>query len=224
MAVAVAVCILSPVPLLLLTGGAEYGKGFISGDTAGGIGVAVLLIMVACAVGIFISYGMNVKSYVFLEKERIIAERGVKELAETRRREFFGAYRGCIIGGVMLCILSMVPLMTAWAFQASDLIYVYLTALLLVLIACGVMLFVWAGMIYGSFQALLEEGDYSRKKKRQSRKNESFSRIYWSLATAIYLGLSFLTNKWETTWILWPIAGVLYAAVIGAINIARGYE
>lgn len=118
----------------------------------------------------------------------------------------------------------MVPLMTAWAFQASDLIYVYLTALLLVLIACGVMLFVWAGMIYGSFQALLEEGDYSRKKKRQSRKNESFSRIYWSLATAIYLGLSFLTNKWETTWILWPIAGVLYAAVIGAINIARGYE
>lgn len=34
------------------------------------------------------------------------------------------------------------------------------------------------------------------------------------LAVAVYLGWSFTTGDWKNTWIVWPVAGVLYAAVL----------
>lgn len=221
-AAAVAACILSPVPLILLTGNAEYKKIPISEDMAGGIGVVILLLVIACAVSVFISFGMKMEPYEFVEKECIAAEYGVAGLAQTRRDDFSGARKNCIISGVILCILSVVPLMIAAAFEAPDPVYVYLVALILVFIACGVALFVWSGMIYDSYQALLEEGEYSREKKMQNKKNAPLSGIYWCLATALYLAVSFLTGKWDTTWVIWPVAGVLFAAVLGVANVMRG--
>ena len=40
--------------------------------------------------------------------------------------------------------------------------------------------------------------------------------IYWTLIVFIYLAVSFLTESWGTTWIIWPLAGVA-SSVIGAI-------
>ena len=42
---------------------------------------------------------------------------------------------------------------------------------------------------------------------------ERIGSIYWSLATALYLAVSFITMRWEITWIIWPVAGVLFGAV-----------
>lgn len=41
---------------------------------------------------------------------------------------------------------------------------------------------------------------------------------YWCLMVAIYLGISFLTGAWHRTWILWPCASVLYAALCWVLN------
>lgn len=41
--------------------------------------------------------------------------------------------------------------------------------------------------------------------------------MYWCLATALYLGISFLWNSWDTSWIVWPVAGVLYAALLSLL-------
>ena len=37
---------------------------------------------------------------------------------------------------------------------------------------------------------------------------------YWCIATAIYLAISFTQNNWDTSWIVWPVAGVLFAALM----------
>ena len=42
---------------------------------------------------------------------------------------------------------------------------------------------------------------------------ETLSGIYWCIITAIYLGWSFFTKQWNITWIVWPVAGLLYAAI-----------
>ena len=77
---------------------------------------------------------------------------------------------------------------------------------------------VWAGVIWGSFQKLLQEGDYTEEKKEN---NKQFERtmgfvppIYWCIATAIYLAISFTQNNWDKSWIVWPVAGVLFAALM----------
>ena len=131
-------------------------------------------------------------------------------------------FKNCIIAGVSLCILSVVPMIVAAAFSAPEAVFVLLTALLLIMIAAGVFCFVWAGMIMDSFNKLLEEGDYTREKKLENKKNDALSGIYWCLVTAIYLALSFLTGAWGRTWIIWPVAGVLFAAVTGIANVRRG--
>ena len=51
---AVALCVVSPTVLLWLAGMADAGRGPLTEDAAGGIGVIVLLLMVAVAVEVFL--------------------------------------------------------------------------------------------------------------------------------------------------------------------------
>jgi len=39
------------------------------------------------------------------------------------------------------------------------------------------------------------------------------------LSTAIFLGSSFVTGAWDKTWIIWPVAGVLFGAMAIVMNI-----
>ena len=58
MAAGTALCVLSPICLILLAGMQEYGKIAISADTAGGVGLTLLLVLGAIGAGIlvFVSY------------------------------------------------------------------------------------------------------------------------------------------------------------------------
>ena len=42
---------------------------------------------------------------------------------------------------------------------------------------------------------------------------ETIMDVFWPTATCIYLCWSFLTFDWWVTWIIWPIAGILHAAL-----------
>jgi len=82
------------------------------------------------------------------------------------------------------------------------------TGILLVLCALGVKMIVLTCIRQGGMDKLMEEGDYSRLNKRVSR----YDGIYWAIATAVYLAWSFASQRWDFTWIVWPVAGVLFAA------------
>ncbi len=220
-AAGVAACIISPVLLILLAGLAEFNRIEITENMAGGIGTTILLLIIAASVAVFIMQGMQLEKYEYLEKEVLSFEYGVAGLAEVKKEAFEPVFKKCIVTGVSLCIVSVIPIMIAAAFDMSDLIMIYAVALLLVIVAFGVYLFVWSGMIWGSYQKLLEEGDYTREKKYENKKNDNLSKVYWCTLTAIYLGLSFVTGRWDTTWVIWPCAGVLYAAVCGVAAMLR---
>lgn len=126
---------------------------------------------------------------------------------------------------VSLCVLSPVPLLMILsrtgegpAAGVGSIIGVVIL-LLLAMVAVAVSLFVRVGMVQGSFQRLLEEGDYTREGKRVAR--SPIVPIYWCLVTAVYLAWSFITMAWDRTWIVWPVAGVLFAAVMGIIRMTH---
>ena len=221
-AAGVMACILSPVMLLLLGVWAENQVIAISEDMAGGIGVTLLLLIIAGAVFVFIWQGMKLDKFEYMEKEVLNLQYGIAGMVENKKEKFELTRKKCIAVGVILCIVSAVPLMIAAGFAASDVIIMYSVCLLLVLIAMGVYLFVWSGMIWESYLKLLEEGDYTREKKLENKRNENISKVYWCVVTALYLGYSLYTFKWHTSWIIWPCAGVLYAAVLGVAAMIRG--
>ena len=53
----------------------------------------------------------------------------------------------------------------------------------------------------------------NRKKKQEEKNTEVFATIYWMLITAGYLAWSFITMKWEITWIIWPIAAIIHSLI-----------
>lgn len=220
-AVGVALCVLSPVILIVLAGMQENQLLAMSEDAAAGIGIVVLLAMVAVAVAFFISNGMKMSRYEYMEKENLSLEYGIAGIVEKKKELFAPIFQRGIIAGVSLCILCVVPLMFALIVGAKEITYIYCVAFLIAMIAAAVFLFVKNGMIQSSYEKLLEEGDYTREKKVFNRKNATAITIYWCLTTALYLGISFVTMRWDRTWIVWPVAGVLFGAIEAALAVKQ---
>ncbi|MFR3992505.1 MAG: hypothetical protein ACLTY5_08335 [Angelakisella sp.] len=96
--------------------------------------------------------------------------------------------------------------------------------LLLAVVGIGVYFFVYGGTIYSSMEKLLEEGDYTRREKSQKNITGPVSVIYWLVATAIFMIYTFGpkgNGQPRYSWIIWAVAGVLYAAVLAGIKLIR---
>ncbi len=210
---AVALCIISPTLLIFLIGLTQSKRIGIQEEVASGMGVIFMLILIALCVFYFIQYGIQSKKYEYMEKEKIETEYGVTNIVKDKERQFEPSYLMGMGIGVVLCILSPVPLIGFTCLQVANYVYTSLTSLLLILVAIGVFSIVRVSLIKGCYQILLEEGDYGVLNKKERKKLEPFDTIYWCLVTAGYLAWSFLTMKWHQTWIVWPVAGVSFAAI-----------
>lgn len=209
----VSLCILSPVLLIVLSALAECGVIGLSTVSAIGIGVCVLLLTVAFAVFLFIRCGINAEPFHFLDEEIFETEYGIDGMVKEKKAAYRQTRSTDLSLGVILCILSALPLTVLSVLGAEDHIVCLMVGLLLILVAAGVNLLVRSGIIWSSYEKLLQENDYSAREKSKSRHIGTVSGIYWALATAIFLVWSFSTDGWDHTWILWPVAGVGFAVV-----------
>lgn len=216
--IGVVLCILSPLCLIFFGGLSEYGATKISEDFLGGIGVAILLIIIAIAVGLFITYGMQLEKYSYLDNKQVTLQYGVKGIVEKKKENYEMKFRKDMVIGVVLCIVGVIPLIITASMEIGDFICVLCVDVLLVFVAIAVYHFVVSGMIYGSYQKLLQEGDYTVYNKKVNNKTEQWAGAYWCIVTAIYLAVSFITKKWDFTWIIWAVAGVLFGAVCCVIK------
>lgn len=150
-AMAVALCILSPICLIQLAGVAEY-KGSISEVFATYVGVSALLVLVGIGVAILLFNGMKLSPYQHIEKELLSLQYGVSGVVQRRKEADEPAYRMSLVVGVVLCILSVVPLLLTSALNLGDYISICCVNVLLTLVAAAVFLFVRFGSIHSSYQ------------------------------------------------------------------------
>jgi len=220
LAFGVVLCIWSPICLLLLSGISEYG--YISQNTAGGCGMAALFLFVATGVGILIFYGMKLSKYEYLEKENIRISTETRKAVSMKKEKYATTYQKSVVTGTILCICSAIPLLLSAFFVQNDvkeLIYICCVCILLALVSIGVYCFIRFGAVQESYDKLLEEGDYTREKEVAKKTVSIFSWIYWCVLSAIYAALSFRTNAWHITWVIYAAGGIFYAAGIGVIHL-----
>ena len=213
-AVATFLCIVAAIPLFLLTGAAEFNYLSMQVETAAVVSLALLMVMVAAAVGMFIYTGHQAEPFAFLEKEPFETEYGVRGMVQERQKAFRKASLPLTITACCLLILSPIPLFIA-AFSTaenSNMLVLLFLGVTLLLAAIGVFMLIYTGVQAAAMEKLLEEGEYSRKNKQNGNPMGAISTCYWLLVTAIFLTWSFLGNAWDISWLVWPIAGVLYAA------------
>ena len=211
-AFATMLCIVSPAPLIILAVMAEQGIPGLSDNTAALIGLIALFGMIAYAVYLFMISGAKEEPYRFLKTEPYELEAGAAERIMERKSRYMVTYHQGISTGVVLCILSVVPLLASVLLE-RDVMVVGSVGLLLVIVASGVRKIICVSMIRSGFSVLLQEEGYSVSARKENQKNDMISSTYWSIVTAGYLLWSFLSHDWHITWLVFVVAGVLYEPV-----------
>lgn len=212
-ALGVLMCILSPVLLILLGGASDYGVLPLTENQAVGIGLVALFVLVGCAVALFITCGLRSSKYEYIEKEPIETLYGVDGMVRERKENYRPTFSLRLTIGIVLCVVSVIPLFITLIMNGGESFSAVLgVCAILVIVAAGVMLIVDSSIIWDGFKQLLEEGDYSRTEKADAKKYGWISGTYWMLVTAAFLAWSFITGRWDRSWIIWPIAGVAFGA------------
>ncbi len=217
----VALCILAALPLIVLTGfSSRIG---IPENLAAAIGIGILLLAVGIAVYLFIVNGMKAEKYEDLEKHPVTLSEAVSAMIRERQDAFRPVFARKVATGVLLIILGAAQMAVTGVLinPEGGPLEVVPVVVLLGLVALAVYLFITGGTEHEAYEILLNTGDYAASRKKDNEIMERFGGFYWTLVLIGYLVWSFTTFNWGFTWIVWPVAGVLFgliSALLGAFK------
>lgn len=224
-ALGVALCVWSPIVLIALSVMLGFGYFGISDAVATGVGVCVLLVMVAAAVALFLTASAPLRAFSFLENTEIETDEETKRMLRARREDYAPTYARQNAIGVVLCILSALPMFASLCIPGGAEFYTGVSVCpLLAMVGVACCFFVRGGMINGAFDQLLEEGDYTRSAKARSRVIGAISAAYWLVVTAVFLFYTFGPNgngNPRYSWFIWAVGGVLYGALMAGLSLYR---
>ncbi|MCR4866504.1 MAG: helix-turn-helix domain-containing protein [Lachnospiraceae bacterium] len=202
-----------PVILVLLAGISSSYPDILTEKAATVIGLLCMFIQIGVAIYSFVINSGKLMKYKFLEEEAFETAYGVDGMAKDRLAEYEASNTKALTLGVLLCVLCAVPLVITSVMEAPNIVIICMVCLTLILVGIAVYLFISVCAVYSSYKILLQTDDYTPKKKLKNKKLDALTSSYWILIVIIYLVTSFLTNGWHFTWVIWAIAGLLFALV-----------
>lgn len=212
-------CILSPIALLMLGVISESTPGILNEDIAGGIGMIVLIIFAAISAVMFVLSGNKTAPFAYLEKEKFETEYGVSGMVKERKAKYKDLHTKNNIAGTCLCITALIPLFVGAIIDVdNDLFLIIMLSFSFIIAGIGVICFIKTGIIWASYEKLLQEGEYSKENKEKPSIAVAVYTAYWVIATAVYVGYSLSSNNWGQSWIIWVVAGVMFPAIVAITN------
>jgi hypothetical protein len=220
--IGVFLCIIAAAPLILINQWAE--SGFIASSLKGFsdvLGLIILLVLVAIAVGIFIYSGTLSERYKYLERGFDLSSH-LKAQIQQENNKFNSTYTASVIIGVAMCILSPILLFITSTF--GDNASVYGVIGLLIVIAIAVYMFIYFGRIKEGYKKLLGLDEFAisyREKEKSDKVIGAVAAIVWPIAVCIFLISGFIYYKWYINWIVFPITGLLFGMFSAAYSIIK---
>ena len=213
-------CILSPIVLFIMCAIYESAPNTISENLAVGIGLIALIAFVATAVAMCISSGSKTAPFAYLEKEKFENEYGVSGMVKEHKTQYRDLHTRYNIVGSCLCFTALIPLFAGAIIDAdNDLFLMIMLSLSFVIAGVGVICFVRTGIIWASYEKLLQEGEYTKENKDKKSVSSVIYSVYWTIATAVYLGYSFLSNNWGQSWIIWGVAAIAFPIIVAITSL-----
>ena len=208
----VTLILLGVIILMLLQSIADMG--WLVEKVAQAFGIGGLLLMVAIAVYMFIMAGVKTDKYENMETKFVNIDPYLRNRIKLQKDEYITAFGRSIATGVFLILLGVIVLVTVTILEVGgNFVPQLLVPGLLAMVAIATALFITSGVKLGAYDKLLNEGDYSKRKKAEAVTMQPLSGLYWTLVLGGYLAWSFIGNAWAISWIVWPIAGVLFGAI-----------
>lgn len=225
---AITLFILGPALLVSLATYSEDALYFdpmhISPDAMGIAGICIMMLFIAAGVGLLILQDMKLAKFKQLKEASLELQYGV-EAAVRRRAESTESLRYMQqAAGVCLTILSAIPFLIASYFGAG-ITFALGFFVAAILVSLGVYLLVYSGILRDGYRVLLQEGDFSHDEKSNKRDHRSaalkyrpIAKAYFGTIALLYVGYSFITKDWKSSWIIWPVSALLYHVIISILN------
>lgn len=225
---AITLFILGPALLVSLATYSEDALYFdpmrISPDAMGIAGICIMMLFIAAGVGLLILQDMKLARFKQFKEASLELQYGV-EAAVRRRAESTESLRYVQqAAGVCLTILSAIPFLIA-SYYGTGLTFALGFFVAAILVSLGVYLLVYSGILREGYRVLLQEGDFSHDEKSNKRDSKSaalkyrpIARAYFGTITLLYVGYSFITKDWKSSWIIWPVSALLYHIIISILN------
>lgn len=193
-ALGVMFCILAPIAPILFS---SYNI-FNSNENAiiNSIGIIIFFVFIVMAVRIFIYANLNSSEWDLTNYDDVLLDSS----AESNIKEQYNAFRvirvKSTVISVTIYIIMSLPLTIGISFGVSDFTFNILLSLLLFLCSIATYIIVSSGNLDAGYEFLLTLKE--RKSKYEDR--------LWGLVTSVYLLISFITSRWDISWIIFPIA------------------
>ena len=225
---AITLFILGPALLVSLATYSEDALYFdpmhISPDAMGIAGICIMMLFIAAGVGLLILQDIKLAKFKQLKEASLELQYGV-EAAVRRRAESTESLRYMQqAAGVCLTILSAIPFLIASYFGAG-ITFALGFFVAAILVSLGVYLLVYSGILRDGYRVLLQEGDFSHDEKSNKRDHRSaalkyrpIAKAYFGTIALLYVGYSFITKDWKSSWIIWPVSALLYHVIISILN------
>lgn len=191
-AVGIALFILSVCPLILFN--------FLHINEIAG--VFFMFLFIAAGVLLCVFSNSSDENLLFLKTESCVLQEDSKNYLKEKKHKNLKTYQISISAGVLLFVASIFPMMIMNA--ANEIAVI----LFFVFIATGVCLIVYASTIQNNIKKLLNIESNISNVSTDDKKSGKMKSVYWQTVTCIYLVLSFLTYRWDISWLIWPIAAV----------------
>ena len=211
-ALGVFLCIMSPVPLLLLVGLKELINVNAKEELFIAAGLAILIAMVAAGVSYFIRFSSKLEKYDYLGETVFEIDYKTEQMVQGIMTQDEHSYKSAVSISVVCYILSALPIILTALILDIDGFSVISAAITLTIIAFSTYNLISKSAVNEACTVLLQQGDYSVKSK-SNKTLQIVTKAYWLIITAIYLAYSFITFNWGMSWIIWPVSGVVYALI-----------
>ncbi|WP_196717266.1 permease prefix domain 1-containing protein [Actinomyces trachealis] len=222
---AVALLVLAAAPHIALTGAAAgAGPLAITEAEATLIGLPVMLVLIAAGVLILIRRRRAFMGIQHLLSGHFTQDPIVSAWAVRLRMEHEGPRTRALATAVGLWIIAAIPLVSTGILSEMPGHHDYSSfgaALTLALVALGLWIFLPTNWAASTHAALVEQGRPGNAPENWHNTDDVIGIIasaYWPLTIVIYLVWSFTLDAWTTSWVVWPVAGVLFGGIAAVIS------
>ena len=212
-------CVSSAIPLFVLLALAKTNQLNLTSNIASATGILFILVMISIGVSFFIRTDQYEHEISLIESEPFELAFGVHAAFKEKLQKFRSIYHLRLSVGIALFIFSFIPLLFGSILSGGSGLVLMMLNVMLLMIAIGIYIIIPVSTKYDAYNRILQEDKFNPGKSKRTKRAEKLAAFYWPLLTAIYIGWSLWTMDWKVTWIIWPVGAILFAALVGLMEL-----
>ncbi len=230
LSISVALFVIAAIPLIVLPSAAQAGLLPLSGNAAAMVGLLLLFVLVASGVVSIIGLSREFTPFSRLREGRFSRNPVVTSWAEDLTQQHERKRITALQVSVICWVLSPAPVLLFSLIPNDDLLQGFWSVVgvagTLIMVAIGLLVLLpatWANTVYDT----LAKGKGNSGNVDEDDEHSLvgvLASFYWPITVAVYLAWSFIGDAWGQSWLIWPIAGVLFGALAGGINAIESYR